>query len=99
MLCGLATEMFKAINNRTLVTWKIFQNATQNSSTWCIVSYHESAHNGYKSLKAFGLKIWNQLQPNIKAETCFAKLKEYRITRRGPNCKCNVCKMVWYVFR
>ena len=59
-----------------------------------IVSYHKPVRYGNKSLQRLSPKIWDQLPLSIKAETCFAKFKEYIKSWFGPSCKSSFCKLI-----
>ena len=64
-----------------------FKNTFFTEHSWA------TAPDGDKSLNVFGPKLWNQLPPNIKAETCFQNFKEYINKLFGLGCKGNVYKM------
>ena len=63
-----------------------------------IVRLHITSTNSDESLTALGPKILNKLPTNITSLTSITKFKEYIRTWLGPSCKCNVCRMVKYIF-
>ena len=62
-----------------------------------IVCYHEVAHNDDESLKAFGPKIWTQLQPNIKLK--HALQNSWNILKQGLGLVANVIWCYIYFIR
>ena len=47
---------------------------------------------GYKSLKALGPKIWNNLPYHVKSSDTFHTFKNLLKNWDGNLCKCNLCK-------
>ena len=92
-LRNLATEIFKAINNlnssfmKNIFTWKENASVCPNN---LVVTSHNSATYGDKSLMTLGPKIWNVLPEKIKSETSYKMLKEYIDILFGPKCWCNI---------
>ena len=47
---------------------------------------------GYKSLRIFGLKIWNKLPYHIKSSKNLKSFKELIKNWDGTRCSCKICK-------
>ena len=91
---NLALEIFKMMSDLNPSFMKSIFLAKLNARVRpndILVKAHKFATFGDKSLATLGLKIWNALPQNIKAENSYVKFKEYIATWFGPKCKCNVC--------
>ena len=60
-----------------------------------VVTSHNSANYGERSLMTLGPKIWNTLPEKIKSETLYKKFKEYIDLWLRPKCICNICKSLY----
>ena len=60
-----------------------------------VVTSHNSATYGERSLMTLGPKIWNTLPEKIKSETLYKKFKEYIDLWLRPKCRINICKSLY----
>ena len=87
-------KIFKTLNNLNPVFMKdIFHyspNLTHKKHNLYIHTQNTRFEN--KSLRAFGVNIWNTLPEHIKSTTSLLEFKKFIKTWPGPKCQCNVCK-------
>ena len=97
----LATEIFKTLNNINFSYIKNIFSPKTNAKIRphdIIGRHHNTATYGDKSLTTLGRKKWCKLPTNTKSKSLesITKFKKCIRTWFGPNCKCNVCRMVKY---